>query len=175
MLRPEPYAAGADALDAAKTYLRVDTDTDDATIAALTGAALAQAESYVGELLIERNCAETLDASARWARLGAVPVASITDVRRASDNALLAAIDYEIDIASDGTGKVRLLTTTPQRVRIAYRAGRFANWGAIAEPVRLGIVRLVAHWYAGRDATEAEALPRFVAEHWRAARRLVLA
>lgn len=174
MLTIEPLAAGADALDAAKTYARIDTDTDDPTIAALTGAAMAQAEAYIGELTIERGCQEVLDAGTTWMHFGARPVASIAEVRRASDNVLLAPTEYEADIATDGTGRVRLTGSTPQRVRVSYRAGRFASWSAIAEPVRLGIVRLAAHWLTGRDVAEAEALPRFVTDHWRAARRMVL-
>jgi uncharacterized phiE125 gp8 family phage protein len=174
MLTIEPLTAGADALDAAKTYARIDTDTDDATIAALTGAAMAQAEAYIGELTIERGCQEVLDAGCVWTKFGARPVASITEVRRASDNALLAPTEYETDIATDGSGRVRLTGSSPQRVRVAYRAGRFASWGTVAEPVRLGIVRLAAHWLSGRDLAEAEALPRFVTDHWRTARRLVL-
>lgn len=174
MLTPEPLAAGADALDAAKTYLRIDGDADDATIAALAGAAMAQAEAYIGELLIERGCVETLDAGAMWTGVGARPVASIVEVRRASDNALLVPTEYAVDITTGGIGRLRLTGTTPQRVRITYRAGRFAGWGSVAEPIRLGIVRLVAFWHTGRDSGETDALPRFITDHWRAARRMGL-
>ena len=70
---------------------------------------------------------------------------------------------------------MRLLTVPPQRLRITYRAGLAASWGLIAEPLRHGIVRLVAHHHALRDRVDEGGPPPVVTALWRGERRMRIA
>lgn len=173
MLEHSAVPLSADAVDAAKDYLRLDGGADDGVIASLIVSAMAQAEAFARSVLIERDFAETLAGSGAWSSLAAWPVVSVTGVS-GTGGVPLAVGSYEADIGVDGTGRVRLTGTPPQRVRVTYRAGRVTGWTAIAEPVRQGIVRLVAHHFEARDRGDDGGLPDAVAALWRGARRLVL-
>lgn len=173
MLTSDPIAASAESVDAAKTYLRLDGDADDAVIASLVVSATAQAESYTATILVERAFVETLPGGAQWTGLSAWPVVAVTGVAT-RDAVPLAVGSYEVDIGTDGGGQVRLTNAAPQPLRVTYRAGLAASWTAIAEPVRHGIIRLVAHHYDARDRADAGGLPAAVTALWRGARRMLL-
>ena len=181
MLTSDPLVASAESVDAAKTYLRLDGDEDDAVIASLVVSATAQAESFTNSVQVARIFAETVEGGGTWTNLSAWPVVAVTSVATL-DGVPLVIGSYETDIRTDGVGRVRLtgLVTGAgagvgaQRVRVSYQAGRAASWTAIAEPVRHGIVRLVAHHYETRDRSDGGGLPAAVAVLWRGARRMVL-
>jgi hypothetical protein len=60
-----------------------------------------------------------------------------------------------------GEGWIRVTAAgEATRVRVTYRAGLAAEWSAAPEALRLGIVRLAAHFYTHRDAAEGGAPPR---------------
>ncbi len=173
MLTSDPIVASAESVDAAKSYLRLDGDEDDIAIASFVVAASAQCEAFIGDVLAERGFVERTAASNCWPVLTARPVTAITTV--ADDNGVpLASGSFEVDIDSDGIGRVRLTAVPSQRLRITYRAGKAGSWGGIAEAVRLGIVRQVAHYYAGRDGNGGDGPPAAVAALWRGARRMRL-
>jgi uncharacterized phiE125 gp8 family phage protein len=173
MLTSDPIVASAESVDAAKTWLRLDSDADDPVLAALIVAATAQCEAFTGVAQIQRNFTETLDAGAAWTRLRGWPVVSIAGVST-SAGVPLPVDAYAVDIGTDGIGRVRLANAMSQRVSVAYRAGAAVGWSAIAEPVRQAIVELVAHRYEGRDRADGAGLPDGVVALWRAARRMVL-
>lgn len=173
MLKSDPIVASAESVDAAKTWLRLDGDGDDAVLAALIVAATAQCEAFTGVAQIERGFTETLHLDGDWARLRAWPVAAITGVA-GTDTIALPVETYAADIGADGIGKVRLTTGAAKRVRVTYRAGAAASWSVIAEPVRQAIVELVAHRYESRDRADGGGVPDRVVAMWRAARRMVL-
>ena len=179
MLTSEPIVASAEALVAVKDHLRVEHGDADATLASLTAAAIASCEVFTGEVQVERGFTETLDASTGWAALSAVPVVAITSVAGTGQDqgGALALGGFEIDIASDGTGRVRLTSAAPARLTIGYRAGRASGWGGVREPIRLGIVRYAAQLYAARDASGDDVpLPtRSVRALWQGARRMRMA
>jgi len=177
MLYPKAVPLSADAVDAARDYLRLDAD-DDATgdravIASLVASAIAQCERFIGAFLIERETDETLEVAADWVPLSAWPVTAIVNVASAS-GVPLAVGSFATDIGTDGRGRVRITTGLPQQLRVTYRAGLATNWAAIAEPVRHGIVRLVAHNYAARDRIDEGGAPEVVLALWRGARRMRL-
>lgn len=173
MLTVDPIVPGATALGAFKTYLRVDTTDEDATLAVLLVAAIASAEGYLGATLIERGVVEVRDVGAEWAVLSAFPTVSITGVADSGGGALPVS-GYAIDLDDRGRGRVRLTTLTRQRLRLNYRAGRSPDWATIDEPVRHGIVRLAAYAYAVRDRSDDPGLPPGVLALWRGSRRLAL-
>ena len=170
MLTLDTVAAGDDALDAIKTYLRLTCDDDDATLAALGVAAIAACEAFTGRVLIARGAVETIAATSCWTRLSAWQVTAITTVT-AADGVVLAPGSFAIDVLPDGGGAVRV--TVPGRVSVAYRAGTAARWSDIPEPLRQGLLAFVAARYAARDGGGG-ALPPDCASLWRPLRRLRL-
>jgi len=176
MLYPSAVPLSADAVDAARDYLRLEGDDpngDRAVIASLVASAIAQCERFIGAVLIERDMVETINGATDWTALAAWPVVAVTGVASAG-GVPLAVGTYETDIGSDGRGRVRVTAALPQRLRVTYRAGLATSWTAIAEPVRHGIVRLVAHHYESRDRTDEGGAPEVVLALWRGARRMRL-
>ena len=159
MITRDPVAVSAAMRDAAKAFLRIDGSADDAALTAFIGAAIVEAETFTCAMLIARGVTETLEFDARWRTLGAGPVTAITAVTAIDGSALPAGV-VEIDIDTHGDGRLRARQAAIQRVRVSYRAGLAENWFEMPEPLRHGIVRLVALLHAARDgAGEADAAP----------------
>lgn len=168
----------ADAIDAAKDYLRLDGSDDDALVAGLVAGAIERCETAIGEILVIRSIRETLAAQGAWRWLGAGPVrsiASVTALAQDGQEIVLAAADYEIDIDSAARGRIRMRTLPgATRIVVRYSAGQSDGWAGIPIGLRHGVLRLVAHWYAYREAEAVPALPAAVAALWAPARRFRL-
>lgn len=172
MITGDPIVASAQSVDAVKTFLRLDDDADDAMMAALVVAAIAQCETFLGEILLRRDFAETLWIGSRWTVLAAPSVVAITIVT-APDGTALPVGAYETEIV-DGYGVIRATGGARLRVRVAYEAGLADDWDGIAEPLRMGIVRLVAFHHAQRDRIDDPGPPAGVTALWQPARRMRL-
>lgn len=172
MLTGDPIVASAQGVDAAKTFLRLDGDDDDAVIAALVVAAIVQCECFLGATLMRRDFAETATIGRAWYVLSAPDVVAITDVT-APDGTALPAGSHETDIGDDGLGRVRV-TGADLRVRVVYTAGVADGWDDVPEPVRMGLVRLVALHHVQRDRIDDPGPPRSVAALWQPSRRMRL-
>ncbi|PXA83660.1 hypothetical protein DMC47_42785 [Nostoc sp. 3335mG] len=168
------------ALADAKAYLRIDGGDEDAVLTTLVGAAIALCERFIGLALISAARSDVVPAcSPEWQRLPAMPVSAITSVATldpAGVATALAVDGYAIDIDASGDGWVRL-TTPPavSRIEVGYTAGLAADWSSLAEPLRQGVIRLVAHLYAHRDAADDAGPPAAVAALWRPYRRMRMA
>jgi uncharacterized phiE125 gp8 family phage protein len=166
------------ALDEVKAYLRISITDDDALLAGLIRTATGVCESFVGQALLLRDVQETVPVSSEWRRLTLTPVAAITGMvglPESGESFDLPADGYSIDIDGNGDGWVRVLVGgQARRVTVHYRAGMGADWNAVPEPLRHGIVRLVAHLYLERDADDALGPPAAVAALWRPWRRMRL-
>jgi uncharacterized phiE125 gp8 family phage protein len=178
MLTRGAVVASAEAVAAAKDYLRIDGASEDALISGLVSTAVESCEGFVGRVLIARGMSETLVSMVAWQKLTAGPVVSVTSVTALTVNgvesAFLAA-DYELDIDANGGGRVRFLTgLNTTRAVVRYQAGSGAGWADIPGSLRQGIVRLVAHWHVYRDREEAPVPPAAVAALWRPERRMRL-
>ena len=171
-------AATAVALDEVKTYLRITTGDEDALLAGLIRTASDTCERFIGQRLIVRGAEETVPVSSEWRRLTLTPVAAIsgmTGVPETGDPFALPVDSYGVDIDSNGDGWVRVLSAgQARRVTVAYRAGMGVDWNAVPEPLRQGIVRLVAHLFVERDAHDAPGPPASVSALWRPWRRMRL-
>ncbi len=174
MLTSDPLVAAPEAVAAAKTYLRIENTDDDAAITSFVVAAVAQCEAFTGTVLVERGFVERLDADYCWRSLAARPATSVGLVTD-DTGAALATPSFAIDIDTHGTAMVRLVAGGAGRIRVTYRAGLVTGWALLAEPLKLGIVRLVAHYYAGRDGTSDAGAPPAITNMWRSARRSRLA
>lgn len=167
-----------EAIEAAKDYLRLDGSSDDALVAGLVTGALERCEAEVGEVLIVRPMLEVIPAQAAWRWLAAGPVRSVTSVVALAQDggeSALAGSDYEIDLDSEARGRVRMRTLPAvSRVAVRYTAGRSDGWGALPIGLRHGVLRLVAHWYAYREAGDVPAMPAAVSALWAPMRRLRL-
>ncbi len=155
-----------------KAFLRLERDDEDALIAGFIRTATALCEAFTGQWLLLRDGEQRLGGGRDWQRLIVRPVVAITGVADAAGP--LPAGSWECDIAADGSGWVRLLAGAADRPSVAFRAGLGADWNAIPEPLRQGVIRLVAHLFSQRDAADAGPPPAAVAALWRPWRRIGL-
>lgn len=175
MTELDPVLVPAEAVDEVKTYLRVDLDEEDASLASLLGAAVAHGERFTGRVFLERTCLERMPATTAWQRLEATPVreiASVTAIDAEGVRSVLPVSGYAIDIDRNGDGWVRLTVRgTAKAVELAYAAGLVASWGALPETLRQGALRLTGHLFAVRDDPGDAGPPPAVAALWRPWRR----
>ena len=154
-----------------KAYLRLEHGDDDGLLAGFVRTATALCEAFTGQWLIIRSDAQRLVADTGWQRLTNAPVVEIIGVARADGP--LATADYDTEIDAAGTGWVRFKVPVVDAMATA-RVGMGGDWNDLPEPLRHGIIRLVAHLYAHRDAADAGPPPTAVAALWRPWRRLRL-
>jgi uncharacterized phiE125 gp8 family phage protein len=178
MMTRAALTADSFAIDAAKTYLRIDGEDEDSAIAALIATAMEQCEAFTRLALIRRSMTETLNPGGAWQLLTAEPVRAVTSVQGlALDGSTVAlnASAFEIDIDADLRGRVRFLVpVTQSRVVVTVEAGLSLNWAGLPESLRQGIVRLVAHYHAHRERADELGPPAAVAALWRGFRRVRL-
>lgn len=179
MISLSPPPIGADALAAAKAFLRIEQDSEDALIQSLLGAAILHAEAFTNVAILRRSGAERLAVSPAWQRLGATPVHAITSavgIQPDGSRLELSLTAYALDI--DGSGDGWLRVTAPEgstKVEVAVETGLAADWTAIPESLRLAVLRLFGHLYSYRDDPADAGPPAAVAALLRPWRRMRLA
>lgn len=178
MLSLTPPPITADAVDAAKTFLRIENDEEDALLHALLAASVRHAESFLNLLLLRRTGIDRLAASPAWQRLGVTPVAAITQVigiPAEGPSFTLDPANYALDIDASGDGWVRLLQQgAAGRIDVTVEAGLALDWDGLPEPLRLAVLRLAAHLHATRDRPDDTGPPAAVAALLRPFRRIRL-
>jgi uncharacterized phiE125 gp8 family phage protein len=178
MLTIDRIALTVDAVDAAKTYLRLESDEEDAVIGALLTAAIAHAEGYLGQLLIERAVVERLPVSTSWQRLAATPVQSVsgvTGIPAEGASFALSANTYKLDINQHHDGWIRFVQSgSAGRADVAYRAGMVPGWPDLPEAISMAVLRIAAHLHAHRDAPDDQGPPPAIASLLRPWRRMRL-
>jgi uncharacterized phiE125 gp8 family phage protein len=179
MLILEPIAAPGAAVAEAKAYLRIELAGEDALMARLIAAAAELCERFTGQVLLARGFSEIVPASAAWQRIGATPVRAIVAVEALAADGTATALgvgEYAIDIDANGDGWVRVTAAgEAKRVRVSGEAGIAADWTALPETLRQGILRLAAHLYAHRDGAGDAGPPAAVSALWRPWRRMPFA
>ena len=135
-------------------------------------------ETFLGQVVIARDFALDVPASAAWQRLPVVPVRAITSFEGVNEAGAAVALpvgSHSIDVDASGVGWVRLTSgVDAKRVRVSGSAGMASQANDVPEPIRQGVLRLVAHMYASRDG-DGSAPPAAVTALWRPYRRMVLA
>jgi uncharacterized phiE125 gp8 family phage protein len=162
----------------AQAYVRIETGEEEALLAGLVRTASALCESFINQVVIARPFACELPASGQWERLAITPVRAISDVASVDPSgaaASLASGSFAIDIDFAGDGWVRLgQAIDATRVRVSGSAGMAEDENGVPEPIRQGVLRLVAHLFTARDGNGGEP-PAAVTALWRPYRRMRLA
>ena len=163
MLSIDPLGLDSIMLDEARAYLRVEAAEEDPSLSAALLAAIGHAENFTRAVLIRRNAREIVSASSSWQILQVAPVQSVgtvTGIPAEGPTFVLAADAWEAKIGSRGEAYVRI--TRPGiagRAEIACIAGLAADWAALPEALRFGLLRLTAHFHAHRDAADGVGPP----------------
>lgn len=138
----------------AQAYLRIETGDEEALLAGLVRSATALCEAFLHQRLMERSFAIELTASGCWQRL---PIGA-----------------FAVDVDSSGAGWVRIPEPTDtRRVRVSGVAGLATVPSDVPEPIRQGILRLVAHFFAERDGSGGQP-PAAVTALWQPYRTMRL-
>jgi uncharacterized phiE125 gp8 family phage protein len=162
-------------LSEAQAYLRIETGEEEALLAGLIRSASALCESFLDQVVIARPFQCDVAASCCWQRLPVTPVRSIGEVDSVATDGTataLAAGSFAVDIDGTGDGWVRLPRPgTVTRVRVGGTAGLADDENGVPEPIRQGVLRLVAHLFTDRDGSGGEP-PAAVTALWRPYRRM---
>ena len=167
-------AVPAVSLSEAQAYVRVETGEEEAVLAGLIRTASALCEAFLNQVVVTRSFEEELVGDGGWQQLRTAPVRAITAVELVSpagDAQPMAAHEFAVDIDRHGEGWVRVAPR--QRVIVKGSAGMAADSNGVPEPLRQGVIRLVAHLFATRDGATGEP-PAAVTALWRPYRRLRL-
>ena len=160
-------------LSEAQAFTRVETGEEEALLGGLVRSASALCEAFLGQVVIARSFVEEVAATCEWQRLNVLPVRSIDGV--SSGGLPLPPIAFATDIDASGRGWVRVTDpATTGTVTINGSAGMALSQNGIPEPIRQGVLRLVAHLFAARDDGGGE-MPAAVTALWRPYRRMRLA
>lgn len=176
-----PFALAPAALTELKDWLGITTPADDAQLTALLRAAIEHCEDFIGLMPLEQTCEAILPVVSGWQLLDARPVQAIIQVLGipAEDARFTLPVDaYAIDLAADGAGRVRIIAPgIAGRIAVRYTAGLAAEWTALPDGLRHGVLRLAASQYRSRenDAAAPAMPPAAVAALWRPWRRLRIA
>lgn len=174
----DPVPVAPEAVDALKTYLRIESDEEDALLAGLLTAAIRHGEGFTGQIFLRRSMTDRIPVSPDWQRLRATPVqviASVTGLPAEGPGFALAPPAYAIDIDRDGDGWVRVPNPgAAGRIDVTFTAGIATDWEDLAETLRHAVLRLAAHLHAVRDDPNDPGPPAIVAALWRPWRRMRL-
>lgn len=161
----------------AQAYVRIETGEEEAVLAGLIRTASALCESFLNQVVIARDFSIDLPASSCWERLSVTPVRSIGSVEALDSAGLatpLSASGFAVDIDSSGDGWVRVAEPIEApRIRVHGSVGIAGQANDVPEPIRQGVLRLVAHLFSSRDGAGGDP-PAAVTALWRPYRRMRL-
>ena len=162
----------------AQAYVRIETGEEEALLAGLIRTASGICEAFINQVVVARDFEVDLPASGSWERLPITPIRAMTSVVTVSvegATAPLPSSDFTLDVDFAGDGWVRTGSNAlASRVRVTGRAGMADDENGVPEPIRQGVLRLVAHLFTSRDGNDGEP-PAAVTALWRPYRRMRLA
>lgn len=170
-------AEAAVSMAEAQAYARIETGEEEALLAGLVRTASALCESFIGQVLVARSFEEVMPPGAQWQRLALTPVRAIEEVATLSPDGsaiVLPVGEFEVDIDGRGDGWVRVQSGADRKIRVRGQAGMAVDPNGVPEPLRQGILRLIAHLFTTRDGPNGEP-PAAVTALWRPYRRIRLA
>jgi uncharacterized phiE125 gp8 family phage protein len=159
----------------AQAFVRIETGEEEALVAGLIRTASGLCEAFINQVVIARDFLIDLPVSGCWERVPVTPVRSIGEVDAIDESGVATVLplsSFSIDIDSSGDGWVRSLQASDAtRLRVSGTAGIADDENGVPEPLRQGVLRLVAHMFAIRDGDGGEP-PAAVTALWRPYRRL---
>lgn len=162
----------------AQAFVRIETGEEEALLAGMVRSASALCEAFLNQVVIVRDYAVEVEAGERWTRLPLTPVRSIVAVEGVKADGTSVVLDpaaYAIDVDAQGDGWIRVERDPGvRRLRVSGSAGMASDSNAVPEPIRHGVLRLVAHLFAARDDSGGE-VPAAVTALWRPYRRMRMA
>jgi uncharacterized phiE125 gp8 family phage protein len=161
----------------AQAYVRIDTGEEEALLAGLIRTASGLCEAFINQAVVARPFECDLPASGRWERLPVTPVRSMSEVEAVDLSGVAMPMDassYTLDIDFAGDGWVRVAGANSARIRVSGTVGMADDENGVPEPIRQGVLRLVAHLFTSRDESGGEP-PAAVTALWRPYRRMRLA
>ncbi len=163
MTSVDPLAPDSAMLDGVRAYLHIEDANDDGSLDTILLAAINHAETFCGQMLLQRIMRQLLPVSSTWQDLSAFPIISlqtVTGIPAEGAGFALADSAFQFERGFDGTGRIRILQPgSAGRVEVAAIAGLASGWYAIPEAIRLGILRMTGHFYAQRDGEGGGAVP----------------
>ena len=161
----------------ARAFLRLDTDDDDAIVAACIVAARQACESFTGRSLITQSWQLYLD---QWPEgpvtLPRPPVQAVTAINVYDETGVASALDvagFWVDGASAPgrlIAKSATVLTYPGRrlggIEITYDAGYGPGWNDVPQALRQGMMLAIADFYEHRSGETASGLPPAIAALW---------
>lgn len=163
MLSLDPLGLDSAMLDEARAYLRVEPAEDDPSLSAALLAAIGHAEQFTRTVLIRRTAREVMSACSGWQIIAAAPVQSVmsvTGIPAEGPVFMLGTDAWEAKVSSRGEAYVRIIRPgIAGRAEISFTVGLADEWSSLPEVLRLGVLRLAAHFHAHRDDPNAEGPP----------------
>lgn len=156
-------------LSEVQAYARVETGEEEALLAGLLRTASEMCETFLNQALVARDFEIVVRAGEGWTLLPLQPIRSITSIRRAADDQVVAPSGFRADIDYDGRGLISGLNRGETFI-VAGSAGLALDGNGVPEPIRQGILRLAASMFANRDGQIGE-LPKSVTALWRPYRK----
>jgi uncharacterized phiE125 gp8 family phage protein len=164
-------------LSEAQAYVRIETGEEEAVLAGLIRSASGLCEAFINQVVIARAFTLDLPANGSWERLALTPVRTIGEVDAIDPTGIATPLEtgsYALDVDSSGDGWVRVSQAgNATRIRVSGTAGMADDENGVPEPVRQGVLRLVAHLFTARDGEGGEP-PAAVTALWRPYRRMRL-
>ena len=158
-----PPAPAPEALAELKQRLGLSGTREDAALTRLIGAALDLCEGFTGQVPLALTVEELLPADGRWHRLSACPVQAVLALEAVAANGARTALvveAYAIELDVDGGARVRVVNPLrPGRVAVRFVAGLAAEWSALPESLRHGVIHLAAHQHRARETASADPVP----------------
>ena len=153
----------------AKTFLRVDQDSEDDLITDLIGAAVERIETQLSRALITRTYRLAVPPDlGPLVPIKPVPVAAVTQVKLVDDednSALIPPSEYALDLRKEPAqlrlrnGSFATYLASACEVQITFTAGYGDAPADIPLPLRQAILLLTAQSYEHRDQPDHPALP----------------
>jgi uncharacterized phiE125 gp8 family phage protein len=159
----ETKAPPAVLLDELKAWLRIEDNSEDPLLYQCLHAATDMVETHLGWVLVERNVREAGRLSGGTMRLTVRPVQSLISVMTGDENEVPQALVGRIEQHERGGAVIVVENGNCETVRVLYRAGAADNWNAVAEGLRMAILRLAGHFHANRDSVDDPGFPISVA------------
>jgi uncharacterized phiE125 gp8 family phage protein len=172
-MMPGGTAEAIVSLAEAQAFARVETGEEEALLAGFVRTASGLCEAFLGQAVIERPFTEAVAASAQWQRLNAAPVRAVDALSKGGTP--LPVSSYSVDVDSSGSGWIRIVDASVTGVvEVSGTAGMATARNDVPEPIRQGVLRLVAHLFSCRDG-EGGAIPAAVTALWRPYRQMRIA